>query len=255
MSDARRRIVRLSIFLLPALLLLAGIHVARADLRDKAKNATNPGIKRYGHSVNMGNLKLADEILAFTRDTIVKLQELNWIYGFKAPEKGLEIDVRKEGGISDCPPGSNRIIIRGITDDARIDDVYRELSRLIARAMLREDAPDADFSPWFEEGVSRYFEGTVPHLGSRKEKLIAAAARNPPRSLADVLNAPKGAYLEAAHAIVAFLHDTYAPGSIVAYASEERRPGPVSPGAFERIFAPDVEKRWLEYLAQKKKGS
>lgn len=254
MSDVRRRFVRLSIFLLPAFLVLAALHFLRSDLRDAVPNFLNPGYRRDGHTFIVRGKDRADKLGAWTRDAIAKLQENGRIYGFKGPKSGFRVEVRSEPGPSECDPGSNRILIRGIPDDAPADDIKPDLSRLIARAMLRQGAPDADFSPWFETGVSWYFEGTPK--GSRKDPLIAQAARNQPPTLADALSARHGANFEAvSHSIVAFLHESFGADTIARYASIEREAGPVPAGSFERVFGPDAEKDWRDFLERRRKGS
>lgn len=249
MSDLRRRFVRLSVFLLPAFLILAVLHFARSDLRDAVSSILSPGYLRGGNRFEVKTKERADKLGAWTEEAIRRLQSDNRIYGFKPPKAGFRIEVRSEAGPSECDPGSNRILIRGIADDAPVDKIQPDLSRLIVRAMLREGAPDAAYSPWFEEGVSRFYEGTQALVGSRKDDLITTAARNAPASLAEALEAKGGAYFDAvSHSIVAFLHEAFRVDKLADYAKIEREPGPVPAGAFERIFGSDVERRWRDYL-------
>lgn len=256
MSDFRRRFVRLSVFLLPAFALLAALNFARGDLRDAVAGLLSPGYRRGGHTFVMKGKARANTLGDWINDSISRLQERDRIYSFKIPKSGFRIEVRSEAGPSECDPGSNRILIRGIADDAPVEKIQPDLSRLIVRAMLREGAPDATYSPWFEEGVSRFYEGTQTLVGSRKDELIAIAARNPPASLAEALGNARGAYHEAvSHSIVAFLHDAFPVEKIAEYAALERKPGPVPAGTFERLFGQDVEKEWRDYLERKLKGS
>src|SRR5262245_25592628 len=167
MSDARRRAVRFSIFLLPALVTLAGFHVARPDLRDAAANPANRGFYIDGHRYVMRGRKRAEELSVFVRDVVTRLQK-DRIYGFKVPPNGFLIEVVSKAGATESIPGSSRILIQGIQDDEPADRIKDDLSRLIAVSMLRLGAADAAFSPWFEEGVSRFYSGTQPPFGSRK---------------------------------------------------------------------------------------
>jgi len=256
MSDVRRRFVRLSIFLLPALLILAALHFFRGDLREAAPSLMMPRYAFDGVTFIMKGRSRAEALAPWTQQVIEKLKERSAIYGFKAPERGFLIEVQSAGAASECELKSNRIVIRGIRDDAPWELIRQDLSRLIARTMLREGAPDADFSPWFEEGVSRFYEGLQPPFGSRKPELIVHAARNPPASLEGALESRGGAYFAAvSHSIIAFLHEAYTAELIAKYAEIERAPGSVMLGEFQRIFGKDVEKEWREFLAQRQKGS
>lgn len=254
MNDARRRAVRISIFLLPALLTLAGFHVARGDLRDSAAVWSNFGYVRDGHRFNIRGRDRAESLSSWVQQ-VIRTLENNRMYGFKAPSAGFQIAVRPRGGASEFIRGSNRILIQGIADDVPVDAIKKDLSRLIAKAMLWTGSPDADFSPWFEEGVSRFYEGPLAE-GSRKDELLLNAARNRPKSLADLMTTQKGPYFDAlSHAIVAFLHEAYSEDLRARYADVEREPGPVPPGTFERIFGENVEKSWNEFLDRRQKGS
>ena len=257
MSDVRRRFVRLSIFLLPALMILAALHFFRGDLRDAAPSLMMPRYTFDNVTFIMRGRSRAELLAPWTLETISELKKRGAIYGLKAPEAGFLIEVQSAGVASECAVKSNRIVIRGIRDDAPWEQIKEDLSRLIARSMLREGAPDADFSPWFEEGVSRYYEGTLPPFGSRKVELIIKAARNPPASLEAALEArPASAYFEAvSHSIIAFLHEAYTADLIAKYAEIERAPGSVMLGEFQRIFGKDVEKEWREFLEKRQKGS
>ena len=263
MNDVRRRLIRLSVLVLPALLLIAAVYVVRADFRDASSALMAPRYKfDNGRLTFLMKGKARTEALAvWTRDVIsnlVKSRDFR-TYGFKEPKGGFLIEVRSEPGSTGCEQGSNRIVISGIPDDAPWESVQHDLSRLIARTMLREGAPDADFSPWFEEGVSRYYETTqnpVSSIGSRKDDLITLAARNPPLSLDEALSARRGAYFEAvSHSIVAFLHQAFGSDKISQYAEIERAPGSVPLGEFQRIFGDDVERRWREFLENRPRGS
>jgi hypothetical protein len=256
MSDLRRRFVRLSIFLLPAFLLLAALHLFRGDLRDAASNYMRSGYTFHGNFFLMRGHQRAEALGVWTRDAIREILKRDRIYRFKEPKSGFRIEIRSEAGTSECEPGSNLIVICGIAENAPMATVQRDLSRLIARAMLREGSPEAAFSPWFEEGVSRFYEGTQPPYGSRKDDLIADAARNQSFTLAKALEADRGADFDAiSHSITAFLHDAFAAEVIARYADIEREPGPVPRGEFERIFGQDVEKEWRDFLERRHKGS
>ena len=263
MNDVRRRLIRLSVLMLPALLLIAAVYVARGDFRDAASSLMAPRYKFDNGRLTflMKGKARAEALATWTLKVISMLKEQPHyrIYGFKSPKAGFLVEVRSEPGPTECEQGSNRIVISGIPDDAPWESIQRDLSRLIARTMLREGAPDADFSPWFEEGVSRFYETTqnpVSSIGSRKDDLITQAARNPPLSLAEALSARRGAYFEAvSHSIVAFLHVAFGADKIAQYADIERAPGSVPLGEFERIFGDDVERRWREFLDNRQRGS
>jgi len=256
MSDVRRRFVRLSIFLLPALLILAALHVFRGDLRDAAPGLMMPRYTFDGVTFIMRGRSRAEALAPWTMSAIAELKQRGAIYGFKAPEKGFLVEVQSAAGASECEARSNRIVIKGVRDDAPWELIRPDLSRLIARTMLREGAPDADFSPWFEEGVSRFYEGLGTPFGSRKPELIVNAARNPPESLEAALESRKGAYFDAvSHSVIAFLHEAYRAELIAKYAEIERAPGSVPLGEFQRIFGKDVEDEWREFLERRQKGS
>lgn len=260
MNDVRRRIIRLSVLVLPALLLIAAVYVVRADFRDAASALMAPRYKfDNGRLIFLMKGKARAEPLAAWAGELISKLKSDRIYGFRYPKAGLLVEVRNQPGTTGCERGSNRIVISGIPDDAPWESIERELSRLIALAMLREGAPDADFSPWFEEGVSRFYETTqnpISSIGSRKDDLITLAARNPPQSLVEALSARRGAYFEAvSHSIVAFLHGAFLPDKIAQYVDIERAPGSVPIGEFQRIFGDDVERRWREYLDNRQRGS
>src|SRR5688572_9332757 len=120
MSDTRRRAVRLSIFLLPALLVLAGFHAARADLRDSAANPANRGYFIDGHRYLIRGRSRAEALSEWVRELIKQLGK-NRIYEFKAPDAGFQIVVHPRGDASEFIRGSNRIHIYGIADDAPVD--------------------------------------------------------------------------------------------------------------------------------------
>jgi hypothetical protein len=254
MSDARRRAIRLSLFLLPALVVLAGFHVARPDLRDAAASATHRGYFIDGHRYVMRGRKRAEDLSAFVRRFIEDLRKVR-IYGFQPPPNGFVIEVVSRPGATESIPGSNRILISGVQDDEPADRIKEDLSRLIALAMLRLGAPDAEFSPWFEEGVSRFYSGSQPPFGSRKDGLLRRAALNPPASVADALHAGRTNFDAISHSLAAFLHESFAEEVIAKFAAIEREPGPVSPGDFERIFGAEVGVKWREFLDRHKKGS
>lgn len=252
MSDARRRFVRFSIFLLPAILPLAALHGARADLRDAAASRQNPGYSLHGHRFLMRRDRY-DVLGPWTHRLVKFLGNNNRIYGFKAPEGGFRIEIRSEPGASECDAGSNQILLRGVAENARLEDIQEDLSRLIAKAMLRTGAPDAGFSSWFEEGVSLYYQGTQEPFGSRKDQLILRAARIAPVPLATALAARKEDpyFPEVSHSLVAFLHIAYSDDARARYASVEREPGPVPPGEFRRLFGEDFERAWHEFLERR----
>ena len=253
MSDGRRRAVRLSIFLLPALVVLAGFHVARPDLREAASGSGSRGFFIDGHRYVMRGRKRAEDLSRFVVEFIDQLKG-DRIYGFQAPPNGFLIEVTSGAGASDVP-GSSRILIR-IPEDAPVEDIKADLSRLMALAMLRLGTPDADFSPWFEEGVSRYYAGTRRPFGSRKDLLVAIAGQHPPASIDKAMNPRDLTHFHAlSHSITAFLHESIDPQVIAKYADVERQRGPVPPGEFERIFGPEIGAKWLEYIDLRKKGS
>src|SRR5688572_23629134 len=250
MSESRRRFVRLSIFLLPALLILAALHLFRGDLRDAAPSLMTPRYTFDGVTFIMRSRTRAEALAPWTLDAVDRLRKSAAIYGFKAPEAGFLIEVQSSGAVSDCEVKSNRIVIRGIPDDAPVEDIKLNLSRLLARTMLREGSPDASFSPWFEEGVSNFYEGSQPPFGSRKSERIARAARNTPASLVAALEArPTGAYFaDVSHSIIAFLHEAKKADLIAKYVEIERAPGSVPLGVFQSIFGEDIEQEWREFL-------
>lgn len=255
MSDARRRVVRLSIFLLPALLLLAALYVFRGDLRASAASFMVPRYTQDGLTLIMKGRNRAEPLGEWLRGEIASLKKRDQIYRFTLPKAGFQVEVQSEPGPSYCDPGSNRIVIRGIPDDAPWERIQPDLSRLVVRAMLREGAPDAEYSPWFEEGVSTYYEGSKM-IGSRKVEPIRSAARNAPKSLAEALAARGGAYFsDVSHSIVAFLHEAFTADIIARYAEIERAPGSIPLGEFQRIFGHDVEGAWREYLERRQNGS
>src|SRR5262245_46416443 len=230
MSDARRRVVRLSIFLLPALLLLAALYVLRGDLRASAASFMVPRYTQDGLTLILKGKSRAEPLAAWLREEIAELRKRDRIYRFTLPKAGFVVEVQSEPGPSYCDRGSNRIVIRGIPDDAPWELIQPDLSRLAVRAMLREGAPDADYSPWFEEGVSTFYEG-AKMIGSRKVEPIRTAARNAPKSLAEALAARPGSYFsDVSHSIVAFLHEAFTVDMIAKYAEIERAPGSVPLG-------------------------
>jgi len=249
MSDFRRRFVRVSVFLLPAFLLLAALHFFRGDLRDAAASLMTPRYVFDDLTFIMRGRARAEQLAGWLRKEITDLQSNDRIYRFKTPASGFRIEVRNEQKPSECYVGSNRILICGIPDDAPWERIQPDLSRLVARVMLREGAPDADYSPWFEEGVSRFYEG-AKMIGYRKDELITTAFRNQPATLAEALASRRDApYFDAiSHSIVAFLHVAYSVDKRAQYAEIERAPGSVPLGEFERIFDPDVERKWRDYL-------
>src|SRR5688572_19867747 len=242
MNDARRRFVRLSILLMPAIVPLAAIHAFRGELREVAASMQKPGYSIYGNTFVMSRGR-AESLAEWTRSYIDSLKD-NRIYGFKEPESGFRIEMRTAPGTSEAIEGSNRIILRGITEGTSLDKILPDLSRLISRAMLRTGAPGSSVSPWFEEGVSRYYEGTQRPFGSRKDQLILEVALSGPPSLAAALEAKKESpyFAATSHSLVAFLHRAYTTDVISSYAEIERRPGPVPPGEFQRIFGAQVER-------------
>jgi hypothetical protein len=251
MSDVRRRAVRLSIFLLPALLILAALHYFRDDLRDSASSLMTPRYTFHDMTFVMRGRARAEQLAGWLRREITELRNNDRIYGFKEPAGGFRIEVRSEQRPSESFVGSNRILIGGIPDDAPWEVIQTPLSRLVARVMLREGALDADFSPWFEEGVSRFYEG-ARMIGSRKDDLIFSASQNHPRTLAEALDSRGGAHFEAvSHALIVFLHVAYGPDLRTRYAQIERSPGSVPLGEFERIFGQDVERRWLDFIERR----
>lgn len=251
MSDLRRRFVRGSVFLLPAFLAVAALHVYRGDLREWYSNVLTPSYHRAPHTYLIrGSRERVDRITKWTETVVKELENRHQAFGFRLPDKGFQIDIRREPGPSDWDEPLNRIIIRGVPDDAPAESVRPDLSRLIARAMLAAGAPpDAQLSPWFVEGVSTYFESTSESLGSRKEDLIRTAYFNRPETLERALASKPGPYFSAiSHSIVAFLKLAYREPVIAEYAAVERKPGPVSPGEFERIFGREAEGKWRESL-------
>lgn len=250
MNDTRRRFVRLSIFLVPAIVPVAGIHVFRGDLRDVAASMQKPGYAIYGNTFIMSRNR-AESLGPWTRDFVAYLRDNNRVYGFKAPDSGFRIEIRSSPGTSEAIPGSNRILLRGFTEETPLDKIQTDLSRLIAKALLRTGAPDAGYSPWFEEGVALYYEGTTQRpYGFRKAELIRDVRLRHPPSLADALQVRKDSpYFGAiSHSLVAFLEEAYLDDVISKYAEIERQPGPVPPGEFQRIFGPDVEQNWHEFI-------
>jgi|SRR5688572_18286434 len=249
MNDTRRRFVRLSIFMMPAIVPLAGIHVFRGDLRDAAASMQKPGYALYGNTFVMSRNR-AESLGPWTRDFIAYLRDNNRIYGFKAPDSGFRIEIRTSPGTSEAIPGSNRIILRGVTEDAPLGGIQEDLSRLVSKALLRTGAPDADFSPWFEEGVSLYYKGNQRPYGSRKAELIREIRMRRAPSLADALQVKKDSpYFGAiSHSLVAFLEDAYLDDVISTYAEIECQPGPVPPGEFQRIFGPTAEQNWHDFI-------
>ena len=257
MSEFRRRFVRLSILLLPAFLVLAGLYGTRADLRDAAARTVRSGFVRDGNTFFIHGREREEALAAWVGKFIEELKERHGaVYGFTTPKAGLVIEVTPVGVGEECYPGSNRIVIRGIPDDAPLEEIKDDLSRLITRTMLREGAPQAAFSPWFEEGVSRYFEGTQPRYGSVKAYLMSQASAAGEVSLADMLAGRRRSHFESlSHSIVAFLHREYPPDTIARYVKEEQAPRPVPPGTFERIFGTDVEKGWHNFLERRGNGN
>jgi hypothetical protein len=250
MSDVRRKLVRLMILILPAILLIAAMYAFRGDLRDAAAKPRNPGWMHEKHKFD--TRKRRDELGPWVSKFIAKLSD-NGIYGFKEPASGFSIVVRGEQGATRYVPGSKELVVWGIRDEAAIQ---RELSRLITCAMLWEGAPDADFSPWFVEGVSRFYESTdVSAVGSRKEPLTKRAADHPPASLGAAKAArPESPNFDAvSHSLVAFIHEQYPAEKIALYAAVERAGGPVPPGAFESVFGPETEfeKAWRDDLLRR----
>lgn len=249
MSEVRRRLVRFMILVLPALLLLAAMYAVRGDLRDSAARSRNPGYVRHNNWFE--SRRRADDLGDWTHE-FTELLAKQGTYGFKIPASGFRIEIRSEQGSTRYEPGSNTLIVWGAREN--LDAIKLEVSRLIARAMLREGAPDAGFSPWFEEGVSQFYKGTqTAVVGSRKRDLSDRAAMNPPASLAAALSArPDSHNFDAvSHSLVAFLHEGYGTEKIAQYAAEERRPGQVPPGTFERIFGAEVEKAWRDDLLRR----
>lgn len=250
MSDVRRRVVRLSIFLLPALLVLAALHFFRDDLRDSASSLMTPRYTFDNMTFVMRGRARAEQLAGWLRKEINEIRN-DPTYGFKEPASGLRIEVRSEPRPSEFFAGSNRILIGGIPDDAPWELIQTPLSRLVVRVMLREAAPDADYSPWFEEGVSRFYEG-ARMIGSRKDDLIYSASQNHPKTLAEALDSRGGAHFEAvSHALVVFLHVAYGRDLRTRYAQIERAPGSVPLGEFERIFGQDVERKWLDFIERR----
>ena len=251
MSDLRRRSVRLSVFLLPALVAISAAYFFRPDLRDAATDLPPPGFNLGPHSFIVASRQRAEELREWVDLIVAMLEGPQKAFGFRKAWPGFYVEVRREPGASEWIPGTNRIILRGVTSGSPSEFTRPELSRLIARAMLRSGAPaDADLSPWFEEGVSTYFECTTkPPLGSRKEHLIHTARLNAPATLAAALSIKPGPYFAAvSHSLVAFLKGAYSDSLIAEYATVEREPGPVPPGTFERIFGVGSAAAWRESL-------
>ncbi|HKS15890.1 MAG TPA: hypothetical protein VJU16_01105, partial [Planctomycetota bacterium] len=113
--------------------------------------------------------------------------------------------------------------------------------------------PDAAWSHWLEEGLATFFETDDKVSGAKKEPLIRSAARREGLTLAGLLQGAdprESGFSAASHSLVAFLHTDFRADHIRRYVEEERRPGPVAPGTFERIFGADVERAWKDFLKQ-----
>jgi hypothetical protein len=257
MSEFRRRFVRLSVLLLPAFLALAGLYGFRGDLRDAAARTPRSGFVRDGNTFFIQGREREEALAVWVHKFTEDLKDrYGAVYGFTTPKSGFVIEVTPVGVGEECHPGSNRIAIRGIPDDLPLEEIKDDLSRLIARTMLREGAPRETLSPWFEEGVSRFFEGTKSPYGSIKKPLFDQAAAAGPVSLADGRAGPRRTHFEAlSHSIVAFLHSEYPADTIARYVKEEHGAGPVRPGTFERIFGTDVERGWHNFLERRPNGN
>jgi len=252
MSEPSRMAAKLAVYLLPAILVAGALRLWGSDLRALVVRIYRGG-PRTVDSVNF-TFTLPDrlwqkELPDWTEAMLAELVEHGKPLGFHAPPAKLQIVVI-DGPIAPAFNAKENSITLRKTDkpqDARVI-----LSNLLTRALLHQAGPpDAAWSPWFEEGLATYFQSDAEIMGSRKPDLIREAARLDPMDLSTLLRGSSSTspgFSAAGHSLVAYLYTDHREDRIKEYVAEERHPGPVVPGAFERIFGPDVEKEWKKSL-------
>ncbi|HTF57980.1 MAG TPA: hypothetical protein VK661_12175 [Planctomycetota bacterium] len=253
MNEPARAAVKLAAFLLPAFLLAGTLHLWGPDLRGLVVRITEGGprtIERTTFTLKAPNRAWARDLTDWTEKAIADLVDRGKPLGFRPSDKSLLIVV------VDLPVGENfneqeNSITLNVKNYPEPRKAYGPLSNLLTKALLfHSGPPTAAWSPWLEEGLATYFQTTDKVVGSRKDDLMRQAAeRLESLTLQRVLqdSDPRGHGLSgASHSLIAFLELNDA--KFQQYFDEERRPGAIATGAFERIFGPDLEREWKESL-------
>ncbi|HEY3225569.1 MAG TPA: hypothetical protein VGK61_01075 [Planctomycetota bacterium] len=253
MNDPSRAAVKLAAFLLPAVLLAGALHLWGSDFRGLVVRMLEGGprtVERATFTLRAPNRAWANDLTEWTEKGIADLVERGRLLGFRTPDKSLLIVVLD----APIPPAFNPRE-NSITLPKKLEskEAYLRLSNLLTRALLdRAGPPDAAWSPWLKEGLATYFQTSEKIVGSRKDDLMRQAAdRLESLSLQGLLQgseAQSSGFSAASHSLVAYLFVDHQEGKLREYFDEERKPGPVATGTFERIFGPDIERDWKESL-------
>lgn len=279
MGKGARGAIKGIAFLLPLALLAAAVGGFGSDLRrllERRKLAVEVGSHLY--IVPNGDWK--EHLSLWTEDVLAHLSRADSSSDRARPRFGFRPFTRKltllvvdpaefdelpsEGSLypkhahSAYDPSNDRITLRRVPEPRLL---RRSLAMELALAMLHHAAedPQVGWSPWLCEGIARYFE--VDPLGTegrRREDLLRRAQDDcGAGDLARLRRAPARAFSEPgdaqasarAYALLHFLVHTPDYGAhFEEYVREERKPGPVDPAAFGRIFGPAVEEDWLAFL-------
>lgn len=132
----------------------------------------------------------------------------------------------------------------------------RPLARELAMAMLHRSSPAADWSPWLLEGAALYHQTDSMQFGGLNLELVNLARQDRAGTVASLLAAESPDLREPAAAARAYSlyhflrHVAPYDGRLGAWLDEERKPGRPTAEDFARIFGPDAEKQWKEFLSR-----
>jgi hypothetical protein len=246
---------KLAAYLLPAILVAAALKLWGEDLRALVVRIVRGGprtVESDRFTFTLPDRLWQKDLPGWTETMLTELLNRGKPLGFKAPPSKLQIVVVDVPIAPAFNPKENSITLRK-TDkpqDARVP-----LSNLLTRALLyHAGPPDAAWSPWLEEGLANFFQSDAEIVGSKKPDLIRAAAQLDELDLSSLLQGSSTrspGFSAASHSLVAFLYTDRHEGRIEDYLNEERMPGPVPAGAFEKVFRPEAEKAWKDFVRQK----
>ena len=144
-------------------------------------------------------------------------------------------DLDRSGGTFDPERLAAAVVVGAAEIHQEADETA--INHQLVHMMLHAGAPRAAYSPWLLEGLAEHFAGAPP------------GENGPPPRLSDILRA-RDATVRSSRLLVEFLIRRY-PDEFIAYCEEERRDGPVSPGAFKDVIGSPatIEAEWRRWVS------